>query len=324
MTRMLMSIRGLICILALVLCSATTSQAGDYPNRPIQIVVPFGPGGTSDLSVRFLAEKWQEFLGQPVVILNKPGAGSAVGARFVAESKPDGYTLLLGSDSPLVVVRIMNKNLGYDLDSFTYLFGYASGAVYFVDKSDSPMKSMADVIAAAKKEPGKMTYATHGVGSLSNFIAEALWKETGVKIAHVPFKASPEANAAVLGGHVNLAVPPSIGDLARNGNIRVLAVTSKTRVPYAPNVPTLNELGYKTNLVYYSLLVGPKGLPDEVKAKLISAQQKAYEKYGPEISATLNRLELVPAQLTGEQAKNEMREHDKWFRDLAGQMGLTN
>lgn len=301
---------------------AAPLHAQTYPSKPIEIIVPFGPGGTSDLSVRFLSEKWSEFLGQPIVIVNKPGGGSAVGARYVATAKPDGYTLMLGSESPLLVVRTLQKNIDYDLDSFTFLFSYGKGAVFFTVRDDSRWKTMTDFLKEARERPGQLTYATHGIGTLSHFIAEVFWRENGVTLTHVPYKSGPEANTAVLGGHVDLAVPPSLGGSAVKGGVRVLATSGDERVPFAPDVPSLKELGYKTSLVYYSILVGPKGLPDDVKAKLIDAHRQTYAKYKNEIDERLKALELASVSLTGAQAHQAMVEREAWLRDIAASLGL--
>lgn len=320
----LKSTLALLAALASAMLLPSVVRAADpaYPSRPIEVVVPFPPGGTSDLSVRFLADKWGEFLGQPVVVVNKPGAASALGAKLVASAKPDGYTLLLGSESPLLVVRILQKNVDYDLDSFTFLHSYGKGAVFFTVRPDSKWKTLADFIAEAKKRPGELTYATHGVGSLSHFIAEVLWREAGIKVTHVPYKSGPEANAAVLGGHVDLAVPPSFGALAKKGDIRVLATSSDTRVPFAPDVPTLKEQGFKAQLNYYSILLGPKGLPEDVQAKLIDAHKKAYAKYSKEIDEGLLRLELMPVSLSGPEIRKLTQEREVWMNDIAKEIGL--
>ena len=294
----------------------------NYPTRAIEVVVPFPPGGTSDLSVRFLADKWAEFLKQPVVIVNKPGAASALGAAFVANAKPDGHTLLLGSESPLIITRRLQSNIEYDLDSFTFLHAYGTGAVFFTVRPDSQWKTIQDFIDEAKKRPGELTYATHGIGSLSHFIAEVLWKEAGVKVTHVPYKSGPQANTAVLGGHVDIAVPPSYGALAAKGAIRVLATTANERVPFAPTVPTLKEQGFKAQLNYYSILLGPKGLPEDVRNKLVDAHEKAYAKYRKEIDEGLIRLELAPIKLSGQQARGLMNDSEAWTKAVAPELGL--
>lgn len=308
--------------LAMGMVHSPEAVADGYPERPVEVIVPFPPGGTSDLSVRFLADKWSEFLGQPVVILNRPGAGSALGASLVANAEPDGYTLLLGSESPLVVVRLVQPDVEYDIDNFDFLHSYAKGAVFFTTHRDAEWDSLEEFIAAARERPGELTYATHGVGTLSHFIGEVLWREVGIEVTHVPYSSSPEVNTALIGRHVDVAIPPSFGGLAGSDDIQILATTSDERVPFAPDVPTLNDLGYKASLIYRSILVGPAGLPQEVKAKLLEAQEKALEKYGDELRESLVRLELAPSQISGEEAREHIIAAEKWMRPLAEEFGL--
>jgi tripartite-type tricarboxylate transporter receptor subunit TctC len=300
--------------------SAVWAQA--YPARPVEIVVPFPPGGTSDQSVRFLADKWSEFLGQPVVVINKPGAGSALGAKLVAGAKPDGYTLFAGTDTPLITVRMTQKDAGYDLDSFTYLFGYGTGGLYFVVKNDARWKTIADFIAEAKRRPGELTYASYGVGVLTHFAAELLWQKSGVKLTYLPYKSSPEAISAMLGGHVDMAVTASTGGIAKGGAARILATAADERRAHAPDVPTLKEQGYPVVLDFISVIVGPRGMANEAVVKLVDAHRKAYAKYKKEIDDGLLKIELVPVAMEGSRAASSLREREKVFRELAPKMGL--
>ncbi|MEJ8571605.1 tripartite tricarboxylate transporter substrate binding protein [Microbaculum marinum] len=299
------------------------ARSDEYPSRPIEVVVPFSPGGTSDLSARYLADKWSEFLGQPVYVVNKPGAGSALGAKLVSEAEPDGYTLMLGSESPLLVVRILQSQVDYELDDFDLLYAYAKGSVYFAVKKDARWASLDEFIEEARQRPGELTYGTHGVGSLSHFIGEILWREAGVEVAHIPFKSSAEENAALIGGHLDLGIPPSLGSLGDSGEIRLLANTGDERAIKAPDVPTLKELGYDASLKYHSILVGPDGLPEDVKTKLIEAHKQAYDKYGDELDESLIQLELTPNYLTGDQAREAIESAEGWMRPLADKLGLT-
>lgn len=313
---------GIVALGVLTLAAEAWAQA--FPTRPVEVIVPYPPGGASDLSVRFLADKWAEFLGQPVVVVNKPGAGAALGAKLAASAKPDGYTLLAGTDSPLLTVRFTQKDAGYDLDSFTYLFAYGKGALYFITKKDSRWKSLQDFTAEAKRRPTELTYASYGVGALTHFAAEMLWKAAGVKLTYVPYKSSPEAITAMLGGHVDMAVTANRGSLGKDETTRVLAIASDQRRPDALDVPTLKELGYPVSLDFLSVIVAPKGLPQDIRARLIAAHQKAYTKYRTEIEQGLLRVaELIPVTMDGETALKNLREREKWFRELAPQMGLA-
>lgn len=304
-------------------CMVQPANAQSYPDRTVEIVVPFAPGGTLDLSTRFLADKWAEFLGKPVVVLNKPGAGSALGARYVTNAAPDGYTLFAGSESPLIIARLLLKDIEYNLDSFSYLFGYGKGAIYLTVKSDARWKSLREFIDEARTKPGGLTYATHGNGTLSHFIAESFWRENGVSVTHIPYKTGPEGNNAVLGGHVNMAFPPALGGLVRENGVRALATTSDERMPSAPNVPTLKELGFKSSLIYYCMLLGPPNLPKHVLDKWNEVNEKVFAKYGPEIAEKMKSLDLAAARLSGPEALQNMRAREAWLRNIAQQLGMA-
>lgn len=296
--------------------------AQTYPSRTIEVVVPFPPGGTSDLSARFLAEKWKEFLGQSVVILNRPGAGSAIGAKFVAASKPDGYTLLIASETSLLSVPNMQPDANFTHESFTYLFAYGKGAITLAARADAPWKSLSEFVAAAKAKPKALNYASYGAGTMGHFVAELLWKEVGADIGHIPYRSSPEAISALLGSHTHLSSTSIVGAVAKNKDLRILGTSSEERTAYAPDIPTLRELGYKTALSYMNIIVGPKGMPDDVVRIFVDAHSKAYAKYKTEIDETLNRMEQTPIFLAGPEVAKIIAERDKWYRDLAPQMGV--
>lgn len=322
-----MTLRILLNVL-LFLVLATAGLAGTgfaqpYPSRPIEIVVPYPPGGNSDGSARLFADRWSEFLGQPVVIVNRPGGGSSVGARFVANARPDGYTLLAGSESSFLTVRLTQPDAGYDLDSFTYLYGYGYGAAYFVLREDAPYRTIQEFVAAARQQPGALTYASYGLGTFGQFAAELLWSRSGAQLTYVPFRSSPEANTALIGRHVNMSVPASTFGLGPGSGLRLAATTAPARLPFAPDVPTLRELGYDADLTYTIVIAGPAGLPPEVVQRLTEAHRQAYAKYRPEIERRLQALELVPVDMSGDAVLRQLRERDALFRALAPGMGLN-
>jgi len=299
------------------------SFAEAFPSRPIEVVVPFPPGGTSDLTARFLADKWAEFLGQPVVIVNKPGAASAVGASYVANAKPDGYTLLVASETSLLSVPVMQPDVKYHYNDFTYLFAYGAGAIVFSTQASAPWKTLPEFLEAAKAKPGELTYASYGMGTMGNFAAELLWREAGVDVTHIPYKSSPDANAAMLGGHVNLAVSSRIGAFADNKDVNILVTSASETMPFAPDIPTMKDLGFETSLSYLNIIVGPAGMPDEVKQKLVDAHKQAYAKYKAEIDEGLLKLEQTPVLMEGDEVANLMAQREKWFVELAPQMGAA-
>ncbi len=318
-----LSVRALLVGCVALLGPAAPALGQSYPTKPIQIVVPFPPGGNADMSVRFLSSKWSEFIGQPFVIINKPGAGSAVGAKFVADAQPDGYTLLAATDSAMVTVRIAQGDPGYSLESFDPLFAYGKGIILFGVQENGPYKTFADFVAAAKSQPGKLTYASYGVGTVAHFVAELLWRNVGVSLKYVPFRSSPEANAALLGGQVHMSVPAVIGGMKPGSGIRFLASTAPTRLAGAPYIPTLAEVGQPLELTFLLGLAAPKGIPDDVKTKLLDAHRKAMAKYRSEIEEQFTRLEVIPAEVDAAGMRKHLDDRQAWYSELAPSMGLA-
>jgi tripartite-type tricarboxylate transporter receptor subunit TctC len=298
------------------------AAAQAYPTRPIQLVVPTGPGGTLDLSARFFAPLWSETLGQPIVVVNRAGGASAIGTRSVAEAAPDGYTLLMSSDSSFVTVPLTRSDTGYTLDSFTFLFAYGQGSLFIAVNAASPHRSLADFLAAARQAPGRLSYASYGIASLAHFGGALLWRATGVDVAHIPYRSTAEALTAVLGNHVDIGITGSVqggGDASR---MRVLATSAPQRVPFAPEVPTLRELGFDIELIFTNVVAGPRGLPQPVVARLLEAHRSAMERHGATIRARLLAAELTPIELDGPAALQGMRDREGRFRSVIGSMQL--
>jgi tripartite-type tricarboxylate transporter receptor subunit TctC len=261
----------------LLLCSAGLSNAqGDYPNKPIQIFIGQPPGGSTDLLIRMLSQEAKPYLGQDVVPVNKPGAAGTVGAMQVAAAKQDGYTL---GANPTAAFTIgpYQQNLAVDLVSETTpILTYAKfyGGVFV--KSDSPFKSMKDLLDYGRKNPGKLTYGHPGVGTRSHLIMEMIAAHEGIKMNFVAFPGDAPEVAAILGGHV-LAGGASAGTIwtsqIQAGGLRFLATEEK--IYMFPDLPTLGDLGYPFSLPIYVFLFGPKNLPEPVVKKLEDAFGKA-------------------------------------------------
>jgi tripartite-type tricarboxylate transporter receptor subunit TctC len=304
---------GLAGIMAALALAGLPAGAQTYPSRPIELVVPFPPGGPLDVSARLLSEKWGEQLGQPVVVVNRPGAGAALGARYVAAARPDGYTLLIASESPLITARLTQPAAGYDLDSFSYLFGYASSALLFAIRDDAPWKTLPEFVAAARARPEGLTYASYGAGTLGHFAAELFWQSAGVTLTHIPYRSSPEANTALYAGQVDMSIPSSTSGLGQGRGAQLIATTAGERLGFAPSLPTLRELGYDMALDYYALVAGPRGLPVAVRERLVEAHRAASERYRDEIAARLAALEMVPATTGGPAIDAVMRRQEARF-----------
>jgi tripartite-type tricarboxylate transporter receptor subunit TctC len=251
---------------------AMPAAAQEYPTRPIRIIVPFGPGGGSDIVGRILGQALAEKFGQPVVIENKPGAAGTIGNEFVARADKDGYTLGIMTAGQIIAATI-NKSIRYDtLTAFEPVAMVASGSFLIVARPDFPPSTVKELVAAAKAEPGKIVFASPGFGATQHFAAELFKLSAGVNMLHVPFRTSPEAVTALLGRQVDVlfdTVPALIGQV-QSGKLKVLAVTGKERFPAVPDVPTAIESGVLPdyNVTSWYGVFGPSGIPPAVVAKL--------------------------------------------------------
>ena len=273
------------------LALAPAQAAENFPTKPIQLVIPFAPGDTDNM-LRPFVEKMGEFLGQPIVLNYKPGAGGGVGAGSVATSKPDGYTLVGTSPGSIVVVPLANKDIKYTPDSFTPVAALAEGGLLLVVPASGPHKSVKDLVDFSKQNPGKVTFSTSGAMGITHLLAEIFSKEAGVKWNHIPFQGSGPAITALLGGHVDMAstaIAPAQSHI-KAGTLRPLATFGDTRLKAYPDVPTLKELGYKLGSPTLYGISAPKGTPREVVDALYAAAKKATDKYNDQIATNLTTM----------------------------------
>jgi tripartite-type tricarboxylate transporter receptor subunit TctC len=273
--------RSITALIAFVVAAATGPAAAQpYPTRPVSIVVPFAPGGGNDILARLLGQHMGRTLGQQFVIENRPGAAGSVGARTVAKAAPDGYTLLVGHSGVFgVVPSLYGNNAGFDpRKDFAPVGLIASFTQILAVHPSVPVRTIRDLIALAKAQPGKINYATAGVGSGSHISTELLSSMADIKLTHVPYRGSGAAQADLLGGHVGMAiqtVPPIIGPI-RSGQLRAIAVTGMTRSPILPDVPTIAESGVPgyDAVIHYGM-VAPAGTPRAIIARLNAALNDA-------------------------------------------------
>ena len=249
-------------------------DAQDYPSRPVRVVVPFSPGGAVDGPMRLIAQQLSKRLGQAVFVENKPGAGATIGSELVAKSPPDGYTLLLASQTNAISATLY-PNLGFDpIDDFApiSLIGREPGVV--VVNPALPVQTLQQLIAYAKARPGQIDYASSGNGSGQHLFAAMLCSMTGMKLNHIPYRGSGQATSDLIGGQVSLSIPGMAGMLGhvQAGKLRPLAVTGSKRAPQLPDVPTVAEAGVPGYVAYVWLgLLAPKGTP----AKIVDRLQQA-------------------------------------------------
>jgi len=261
--------------LALAALTGAPAHADTWPDKPVTLLVPFPPGGSTDSVARAIAPKLQEKLGQTFVVDNKPGATGTIGAGQVKRAPADGYTLLVSSLGPFVIAPHLIKPMPYEaLKDFDLLTVAVQAPNVLVVPAASPLKTVAEVIAAAKKDPGKITYASSGNGSSDHLTIELFWLQTGTSGVHVPYKGGAPAIQDLLGGQVEASFQNvnAVIQHINTGKLRAIAVTGDKRSAVLPNVPTLTESGVKGVDVYsWQAVAAPKGLPADVKAKLHAA-----------------------------------------------------
>jgi tripartite-type tricarboxylate transporter receptor subunit TctC len=284
---------GLALLCAMVPAGPATAQE-PYPSRPVQIVVPFPPGGVADLHARPIAPVLERILKQPVAVVNKAGAAGAVGMQFVATSKPDGYTLLLALSSISIIPevdRLFARPPAYTRDQLAPIALLSADPTVLVVKASSPWKTVADLVADAKRRPGAIPFSSSGVYGTLHMAMELFSHAAGIKLRHVPYAGGGPAVTALLGGHVEaLASGPSVViPHLKAGTLRALAGWGDKRLAALPEVPTLKELGFDAEFYIWAGLFAPKGTPAPVMRALRDAARQAVA--DPEFKGAMAKLE---------------------------------
>lgn len=267
---------GALAVAATIVPTAGMS-ADAYPSKPIKLVLPFAAGGQSDVVARIAAERLTSALGQPLVVENVGGAGGMIAASKVARSPADGYTLFLPNASTLTIAPHLQPGSGVTPSSFAPIATVSQFPLVLVVNSNSPYKSLADVIAAAKSKPGKLSFASPGVGTTPHLAGETFSQEAGITITTVPYKGGAPALSDLLAGQVDLyfEAPATIVPQIQAGKLRALAVTGKKRMAALPNVPTVAEQGFpKLTLESWAAFVAPKGTPPAIIERLRTEIEK--------------------------------------------------
>ena len=257
-------------LLVWLVCLAHAASAQSYPNRPIHIVAPFPAGGGYDFLSRLLAPEMTRTFGQPVIVENKSGANGNIGTEAVAKSAPDGYTLLMGGNSPLAL-NVALYALPYDpVKDFAPISRVATQPNLLAAHPSVPVKSLAELIDYARANPGKLTYGSAGNGSPQHLAAELLKRMAGIDLVHVPYKGAAPNAQALLAGEISIAFNIILLPLphVQSGRLTGLALASAKRSPLAPGLPTMTELGYPIDIDTWYGLVAPAGTPAEIIAKL--------------------------------------------------------
>jgi tripartite-type tricarboxylate transporter receptor subunit TctC len=302
-------------IVAVACAVSTAASAQTVPGKPIRIVVGFAPGGPADVMARLISQRMTALLGQPVVVDNRPGAGGTIGARAVAESDPDGSTLLLGNTSTLVISPLIYKNVGYDpVKGFAPIALLGTTSNLLIVNPTLPVNSVKELIALARARPGKLNYSSAGIGTPPHLIGEMFKQRLNLDVVHVPYKGGGPSVQAVVAGETQFSFenPASSLPLVQAGNVRALASTGDTRGTQTPDLPTMIEAGVPDfTSVSFTAVVVPAGTPGTTVGRLNGAINESLT--SPEVASTLIKLN-VDVKLTSpdEFAAFLARERDKW------------
>ena len=300
---------------AAISLAVLSAHAQNWPDKPVTLVVPFPPGGSTDQVARAVGPKLTEKFKQSFLVDNKAGATGTIGATFVKRAPADGYTFLVTSLGPLVIVPHLVKGLQYDPQKdFDLITVAVASPNVLVVPTNSPHKSVADVIAFQKANPGKMSFASAGNGSSDHLTAELFWQQTGTKGIHVPYKGGAPAHTDLMGGQVDASFQNinSVAQYIKGGKMRALAITSPKRSPILPDVPTLAEAGVKNvEVASWQAIVAPKGLPPAIRDKANAAFVEALNDPAVKDPFTSIGFEMVantPAQF----AEFQKKEYARW------------
>ena len=307
-------LRRAICTILLALPFAAGAQA--FPDHPLKLVVPFPPGGATDTLGRILAKRMGEILNQPFVVENKPGAGGTIGTEFVARQPPDGYTVLLVNAIPHTASRKLYPDLKYDpIRSFTPIGAMGTLRYILAVNNEVPAKDYAQFVALARSQPGKLNYASAGVGSTPHLAMELYKRAVGVDIVHVPYQGSGPGITDLLGGRVQVVIENvPLVPLIKSGKVRALAITGNARSANFPDVPTFAEVGLATFALSGTWgLIAPAGVPADRVAILGKALAEAVK--DPAVREALAAQGIDPEAATGpEYGVVLVRESDKWSK----------
>ena len=311
-----------LAVLCVALFAPLNASAAEFPTKPIKWVLGYGAGGASDTIARTISQKMPDILGQPVVIENRRGASGIIAANFAAKSAPDGYTLLLVSSGFLTNIA-MGRKMAFDFfKDFEAVTTLGTVPNIVVVNPESNIHSIKDLIAAAKAEPGKINYGTGGIGTGTHIATELFDIMTGVKMVHIPFKGTPPALTALMGGRIQVmfaGAPPSL-PLVRSGKLRAIAVTSPKKTPVAPQYPPVADTVPGFDGVTYYAVVVPAGTPKPIVAKLNAAFTKALN--DESVKATLLKRGFVAESSTVGEATKELQVRVADFKKAVKEAGI--
>jgi tripartite-type tricarboxylate transporter receptor subunit TctC len=298
------------------------SRVSKYPDHPITFIHPLPAGGGDDLLTRALCKEAEKYLGQPIVILNKPGGGTTIGAATLATSKPDGYTIGFTAATSVLIAPFTEK-LPYDpLKDFHQLMNWGAPNFGVTVKTDSPFKSFKDIVAYARQNPKKLTYGTTGKISLHYLIMEQIARKENIQITQIPFKGGPECETALLGGHVQFAASQFSNTQIEAGNTRLLLLFREGHVVEYPNTPVLKDLGYgDIHAPMVQGIAAPKGIPDEIARKLEEVFTKASKDRA--FIKLMKEIGFSPLYRSSKESSDYIAKNNEFFGNFLKELGLA-
>lgn len=320
-----LSAASAVCLLVLLFAA---SALAEYPRRPISLVTPYAAGGSSDLAARSLAASAPAFLGQPVIVINKGGAGGVLGTTYVSRSRPDGYTMLMGRIGSNCLVPALNETIAYAWDDFTFIGLVELNPFVFVVRADSPYKTLDELVQAIKANPGTITYSTSGPQSLLALGTQMLLDQAGLEAdatVGIPYKGGGNAATALLGGHVHF-LGVNLGpvlDQIRAGKLRALAITTKERFAELPDVPTVRECGFPglESVVGWSALMGPRNMSQDAAAAWREALPKIAD--DPQWRQRARQVGTIPYIRPAAETKAFIESQYEMYKAFGARHGLT-
>jgi len=316
--------RDLVVLLVCVLAMPLIAQAQDFPTRPINVVAPFPPGGQADLMARPTAAAMEKILKSPVVVVNKTGAAGAVGMAFVANSKPDGYTLLMALSSISIIPeadKLFDRKPAYTMDQLVPIALVSADPTILVCRSERPWKSVKELVEDGKKRPEGISYSSSGIYGTLHMAMEMLIHSAGIKMKHVPYGGAAPALTALLGGHVDCMAsgPAVVLPHIKAGKLRPLAGWGEKRLAVLPELPTLKELGYDAEFYIWAGMFAPKGTPEPIMKKLRDTVRAAMQ--DPDFKAALDKMETPIAYLDAPEFQKFWDKDAKMLADAIKRVG---
>ena len=319
-----MNARGRFLFVVLALAVAGVASAQEFPTRPINIVAPFPPGGQADLMARPTAAAMEKILKSPVVVVNKTGAAGAVGMAFVANSKPDGYTLLMALSSISVIPeadKLFDRKPAYTMDQLIPIALVSADPTILVCRAERPWKSVKELVEDAKKRPDGISYSSSGIYGTLHMAMEMLINSAGIKLKHVPYGGAAPALTALLGGHVDCmaAGPAVVLPHIKAGKLRALAGWGEKRIAVLPELPTLKELGYDAEFYIWAGMFAPKGTPEPIMKKLRDTVRAAMQ--DADFKAAMDKMETPIAYLDAPEFQKFWDKDAKMLADAIKRVG---